>query len=300
MRIPKYHAMVLMVLPLVVLWLAQAGGQADSEAGPADRNVDEALAAAVTADWALQEKRAGRQPTDLAAIQTALERGEKLGRDLGKTLDVSKEIKDLAKLGQRVAKAPDLDEPARLRLYHDVRWLTRELALRNPLLGSQPIVFLQRRRFTTQMLHEYMGYYYDYGNIAGGGVYLLPKPGRSLEVRDLVRSRLPRGNYTTLALSHDARQLFFAFAPRAGGKTDYYSTERRCFHIYKMGIDGSNLRQLTTGPDDDFDPCPLPDGGLAFMSTRAGKSQIFTVDRDGRNLRQITRDGNNWTPNWSQ
>jgi Tol biopolymer transport system component len=28
--------------------------------------------------------------------------------------------------------------------------------------------------------------------------------------------------------------------------------------------------------------------------------QVFTVDRDGRNVRQITREGNNWTPNWSQ
>jgi Tol biopolymer transport system component len=36
------------------------------------------------------------------------------------------------------------------------------------------------------------------------------------------------------------------------------------------------------------------------MSTRAGRSQIFTVDRDGRNLRQVTKDGNNFTPNWSQ
>ena len=30
------------------------------------------------------------------------------------------------------------------------------------------------------------------------------------------------------------------------------------------------------------------------MSTRAGRSQIFTVDRDGKNLRQITKDGNNY------
>jgi Tol biopolymer transport system component len=39
---------------------------------------------------------------------------------------------------------------------------------------------------------------------------------------------------------------------------------------------------------------------MAFVSTRAGRSQIFTVDRDGNNVRQVTRDGNNSTPNWSQ
>jgi Tol biopolymer transport system component len=39
---------------------------------------------------------------------------------------------------------------------------------------------------------------------------------------------------------------------------------------------------------------------MAFMSTRSGRSQVFTVDGDGRNLRQITREGNNTTPHWSQ
>ncbi len=272
MKIPKAQAMMFLLFPLGILCLADAGGQTRQELpGAAGKgSAEEALAAAVEADWALQEQRAGRRPAEAAAILAALERGQRLCQDLGKTLDVSRETAALVSLRQRVAAVGDLDEPARLRLYHDIRWLTRQLALRNPLLGSQPLVFLQRRRFTTQMLHEYMGYYYDYGNISGGGVYLLPKPGRSLEVRDLVRGRLPRGNYTTLALSFDARQLLFAFAPRAEGKTDYYSTDRRCFHIYAIDADGGNLRPLTSGPDDNFDPCPLPDGGLAFMSSRRG------------------------------
>jgi hypothetical protein len=37
-----------------------------------------------------------------------------------------------------------------------------------------------------------------------------------------------------------------------------------------MDADGANLRRLTDGPNDDFDPCPLPDGSVAFMSTRRG------------------------------
>jgi TolB protein len=39
---------------------------------------------------------------------------------------------------------------------------------------------------------------------------------------------------------------------------------------------------------------------IAFVSTRNGKSQIFTIDRDGTHLRQLTRDGSNGFPNWSQ
>ena len=36
------------------------------------------------------------------------------------------------------------------------------------------------------------------------------------------------------------------------------------------------------------------------MSTRAGKAQIFTITRDGKNLRQLTKTGNNYQPDWSK
>jgi Tol biopolymer transport system component len=36
------------------------------------------------------------------------------------------------------------------------------------------------------------------------------------------------------------------------------------------------------------------------MSTRSGKSQIFTIARTGQNLHQITKAGNNTMPDWSR
>jgi TolB protein len=39
---------------------------------------------------------------------------------------------------------------------------------------------------------------------------------------------------------------------------------------------------------------------IVFASTRTGRSQIFTMDRDGRNVRQITRSGTNYQPDWSR
>jgi TolB protein len=60
-------------------------------------------------------------------------------------------------------------------------------------------------------------------------------------------------------------------------------------------------RQITFGEGSNESPAWAPNGRhLAFSSTRAGRAQIFTVDRDGRNVRQITRDGTNVTPHWSQ
>jgi TolB protein len=73
------------------------------------------------------------------------------------------------------------------------------------------------------------------------------------------------------------------------------------FDIKIQSIATGETRQITFGEGTNESPAWSPNGRhLAFMSTRAGRSQIFTVDRDGRNLRQITKEGNNQTPNWSQ
>ncbi|MBM3335401.1 hypothetical protein FJY63_12130, partial [Candidatus Sumerlaeota bacterium] len=127
---------------------------------------------------------------------------------------------------------------------------------------------------------------------------------------DLVASRLPRGNYTTLALSYDARTIYFAFAERAPTKPDFYSPERRCFHVFAIAANGAHLRQLTDGPNDDFDPCPLPDGGIAFMSTRRGgfgrchnpweplpSYTLHRMDASGHNARALSfHETNEWHP----
>lgn len=73
------------------------------------------------------------------------------------------------------------------------------------------------------------------------------------------------------------------------------------FDIKILNIGSGETRQITFGEGSNESPAWSPNGRhLAFMSTRAGRSQIFTTDRDGKNVRQLTRDGNNTTPNWSQ
>jgi TolB protein len=60
-------------------------------------------------------------------------------------------------------------------------------------------------------------------------------------------------------------------------------------------------RQLTNGEGSNESPAFAPNGRhLAFSSTRAGKKQIYTIARDGKQLTKITSAGNNTTPNWSR
>src|SRR6267142_7261354 len=51
----------------------------------------------------------------------------------------------------------------------------------------------------------------------------------------------------------------------------------------------------------NFDPSPAPDGKkLVFISMLSGKEQLFTMDADGKNIAQLTRDdADHEDPAWS-
>jgi hypothetical protein len=255
-------ALVLTLMPLAV-----ASGE-QHKGTPSD-----SFRETIEADWAQQEQRLGRTTSSSTAVQAVLNAAERLYADLAampNAPDLQEENATLAKLRSRAARMDHFTEAQRVKLYHDARWVARSMALRNPLVAGKPILFMQRKRFVCQMLHEYLGYYYDYEDISGGGIYQLEQPGYSFKTRDLVGDRLGKGNFTTLTLAYDAETIYFAFARRAQEKPDYYSAQRQCFHIFAMNVDGSQIRQLTHGNEDDFDPCPLPDGGIAFMSSARG------------------------------
>jgi len=73
------------------------------------------------------------------------------------------------------------------------------------------------------------------------------------------------------------------------------------FDIKILELSSGAVRQLTFGEGSNESPAFAPNGRhLAFMSTRAGKQQLFSMARDGRDLKQLTRSGANYQPNWSR
>lgn len=265
-------------------------------------------------DWQRQETRLGRNTASPEAIRALYERGVRLSDSIA-TLPgapgLQSEQRALAAFDERVNNIEQIGPNTRERLYRDLRWTIRNIAIKNPLFVGRRLAFMERHRFICQMLHEYLGYYYDYGDIDGGGVFVLDQPGQSMNKTDLLGAQLPRGNFATLALSHDAETLYFAFAKRGTDeKPDYYSPTRSCFHIYAMNTGGTGLRCLTSGPNDYFDPCPLPDGGIAFMCSRRGgftrcnnpweplpAHTLHRMDADGANVRTLSfHETSEWHP----
>jgi TolB protein len=82
-----------------------------------------------------------------------------------------------------------------------------------------------------------------------------------------------------------------AYTCRAGGG----------YQIMVFDFAARASRAITDGIGSNESPAFAPNGKhLAFVSDRTGRQQVYTIDRDGNNLRQITRDGSNRYPNWSQ
>ena len=174
--------------------------------------------------------------------------------------------------------------------------LQREALLANPLLDD-PILFVSRE--------EYRSHYHAIDTLFSSDEY---NPDQRINHRELFSpggalNRLdPRsGKITTLwqselgvlrdpDLSFDATKILCAI--RQNRKDDY--------HIYELSIDGGEPHQLTCAQCvADFDPIYLPDGSIAFSSTREPKynmcsrdiaANIFRMDGDGANIRQITRN----------
>ncbi len=97
----------------------------------------------------------------------------------------------------------------------------------------------------------------------------------------------PEGSVRDPVVHYDAEKILFSYRPCG---TDH-------FHLYEIDIDGSNLRQLTDGPYDDIEPTYLPDGGLAFVSSRCHRwvncwltqvAIVYRCDGDGSNIRPLS------------
>jgi TolB protein len=81
----------------------------------------------------------------------------------------------------------------------------------------------------------------------------------------------------------------------------YASQTGAGYDIRIYDVATSSSQTITDGIGSNESPAFSPNGRhIAFTSTRAGKAQIFLIDRDGKNLQQITRTGMNRYPNWSQ
>ncbi len=107
----------------------------------------------------------------------------------------------------------------------------------------------------------------------------------------------PKGGIRDPQVSYDATKILFSY--RKGGTENYL--------LYEINADGTELRQLTSGIYDDFEPSYLPNGDIVFVSTRCKRwvncwlTQVAVMHRcnaDGQNVRAISSNNEQDNTPW--
>jgi hypothetical protein len=113
---------------------------------------------------------------------------------------------------------------------------------------------------------------------------------------------------TPVNLSNNAADDLLAAWSPDGTRLVFSSNRDGNYEIYVMDADGSNVRRLTDNPAEDHAPAwsPAPPGGgtggsqIAFYSNRDGNEEIYVMDADGSNPRNLTNHkAADWFPRWS-
>ncbi len=199
-----------------------------------------------------------------------------------------------------IAAAVPVDDPRWAELLSRTRKLQGAITERSrqKLLehGIKELVFVRRQ--TINARHVYTEH--DEGDFRpGGGLCVLNL--ETGDVREIIPDFTRTGVVNRFDISYDARRIVFDFKPSAS----------EGYRIYEVNVDGTGLRQLTDQDEsaprktDDMQPCYLPDGGIAFVTTRprygvlcdSGDrltvTNLWRMDGDGGNMRPLTNSALN-------
>lgn len=120
------------------------------------------------------------------------------------------------------------------------------------------------------------------------GAVIATLPRGAVPIEPVAAPAPPRAPITQL--THDpASALRPAWSPD-NRRIAFESNRDGPFHLYVMNADGTHLRALTTGANDDREPIWTPDGqSILFSSSDGTRQDIWSVKvADGR-LKQLTR-----------
>lgn len=199
---------------------------------------------------------------------------------------------------------------ARRLLFDKACHLRRRIAFSNPLLDFDDILILKRHPTKyDHMCDQYYGAAQQPGGglyvlsdvfgpnpgirdlladsvVANGrlrGQGLSGGPKRTWDIRydgmgKVGGDETEGGSFLSPDLSFDGKNVAFAYVECQGARDHDHHTdsqrghwaEQRCYHVFTVGLDGTNLRMLTDGTWNDFDPCFMPSGRIAFISERRG------------------------------
>jgi hypothetical protein len=221
------------------------------------------------------------------------------------------------------------DSPDYATYYLAACAVRRQAMFSDPLLDFDAIVCAVRGTFEGSVRSNpstldvqgghFVTQYFGFNALPGGGLYIIRNFKGNPEIVNVLADsvvqngrlkgrKLEYGAFATPVLSYDGNTIAFAWTENAEHRWVY--SRRTCFHIFTVNVDGSNLVQLTDGAYNDFDPCWLPDGRIAFVSERRGgyircfdaylkvrSYTLFSMRDDGGDIRPLSFfETSEWNP----
>lgn len=254
---------------------------------------------------------------------------------------------ELAELHTAAEKTAINDAPARRDLFDRACRLRRQIAFANPLLDFDSLLLLKRHRsIYDHCCDQFYGITQNPGGglfvltdpfgakpvirdlleksaVTTGHLknqFLTGGPRRQWKLKfdgegNLSGEQTQGGSFLSPDLSFDGRKVAFAYVECEGPRGHDHHTDSsrghwapgRSYHIFSMNVDGSDLRQLTEGTWNDFDPCFMPSGRIAFISERRGgylrcgrtcpTFTVYDMAQDGDDIRCLSfHETNEWNP----
>jgi hypothetical protein len=286
-----------------------------------------------------------RDPVDVVLRRTAVLLGDL--KQMPSAPDLRALEGELRSLQAANADTPVDDADARLALFRRVCAVRRQIAFSNPLLDFGKLLFIKRHRSVfNHMCDQYYGVTAQpgggvyvlsdafgvdpqlrdvladsvakRGRLTGQKLTGGPTNSPPLQydgVGTLSGPETEGGSFLSPDLSYDGKTILFAYVECKGDRAHRHHTdptqghwaEGRCYHLFRANADGSGLEQLTDGTWNDFDPCWLPDGRVAFITERRGgylrcgrvcpTYTLFDMNADGSGIRCLSfHETNEWNP----
>lgn len=208
-------------------------------------------------------------PADQGTVESVLDLTQSTLSFVQESVPTETLEKEFRALEKQIAASESKEE-----FLTELRDLRRRIIFSHPLLDFDNLLI--NKRLVPGFSHQSDQYLGRYSGAGDGLVILRNWKGQPTE-DILLRNQLPTGSVLHPDLSFDGSKVLFSYCDHSELRKDH-----RRYFIYEINIDGSGLRQLTgtardpleglearrTALIEDFDPCYLPDGRIAFVSTR--------------------------------
>jgi len=239
-----------------------------------------------------------RDPADIVIRRTRALWNDLAKNPQSKVWEMESELQSLERA---IRDTPLSAIESRKELYMRTCALRRKIAFANPLLDFDKIVFVKHKKnVRSEILGDHMaGQYYGIHATKGEGLFILQDAfGNKPVAKNVINGSLPDGAYLSPDLSFDGKKILFSYTEAEGYRPEKLAHEdqngmynysglqcsfsdKNAWQIYSVGVDGSDLKQLTDGVFNDFDPCWLPNGKVVFISDRRGGFGRCHMTADG-------------------